>query len=269
MFKKIDIIHFLIKKGFYVYKTDSDIESLITFINSLKPLVTGYQLIRIGSKNDGGYLIPDDLEGIDYCYSPGVSDNADFELDLANKGIKCFLADFSVEKSPISHKNINFLKKYISNKIGQKYIDFENWFKVTQKKSIQNNKENFILSMDIEGSELEVLSSMRTETLRKFRIIVLELHDLERIFHQPILTLYQSVINKILENFVVAHIHPNNAFKKVIRNNIDIPPLLEITFLNKSRVKCKETIYANYPHSKDAPNVLGKKDIKLSEHWLS
>ena len=34
------------------------------FINRLHPLVTEHPLIRIGARGDGGYLIPDDLEGV-------------------------------------------------------------------------------------------------------------------------------------------------------------------------------------------------------------
>ena len=27
----------------------------------------------IGGAGDGGYLVPDDLDGIEYCFSPGVN----------------------------------------------------------------------------------------------------------------------------------------------------------------------------------------------------
>ncbi len=40
----------------------------------------------MGGENDGGYLVPDDLEGIEYCFSPGVSNIATFELDCLNRG---------------------------------------------------------------------------------------------------------------------------------------------------------------------------------------
>jgi hypothetical protein len=34
----------------------------------LHPLVTDHPLIRLGCSGDGGYLVPDDLEGIAACF---------------------------------------------------------------------------------------------------------------------------------------------------------------------------------------------------------
>lgn len=59
---------------------------------------------------DGGYLIPDDLEGISACFSPGVDDRATFETSLIARGIPCFLADASVDKAPIDGDMIHFTK---------------------------------------------------------------------------------------------------------------------------------------------------------------
>ena len=43
------------------------------------PVKTEHELIRIGGSKDGGYLVPNDLSGIQACFSPGVSDLADFK----------------------------------------------------------------------------------------------------------------------------------------------------------------------------------------------
>jgi hypothetical protein len=47
---------------------------LIDLIRSLHPIDSGVPLIRLGPDGDGGYLIPDDLNGIQYCFSPGRFD---------------------------------------------------------------------------------------------------------------------------------------------------------------------------------------------------
>jgi len=38
------------------------------FFNLVKPVKTNHDLIRVGGQVDGGYLIPDDLEGIETCF---------------------------------------------------------------------------------------------------------------------------------------------------------------------------------------------------------
>ena len=63
-----------------------------------------------GPDGDGGYLVPDDLEGIVACFSPGVSNVAGFEKDCALKGMKVFMADASVEARPRSIRSLSLLR---------------------------------------------------------------------------------------------------------------------------------------------------------------
>ena len=41
--------------------------------------------IRIGGENDGGYIVPNDLKDIKYCFSPGVGTISKFEKELTQK----------------------------------------------------------------------------------------------------------------------------------------------------------------------------------------
>jgi hypothetical protein len=54
------------------------IGTLRDLLTRVRPVKTNFDLIRLGSKNDGGYLVPDDLDGIVACFSPGVSRIANF-----------------------------------------------------------------------------------------------------------------------------------------------------------------------------------------------
>ena len=44
---------------------------------------------------NGGYLVPNCLDDIKFCFSAGVDDKISFENDLYNRNIKSFLADYS------------------------------------------------------------------------------------------------------------------------------------------------------------------------------
>src|SRR5215213_9459706 len=89
----------------------TDMARVLNLISRLHPIDTEHSLIRLGSDNDGGYLIPDDFEGIVACFSPGVEINASFENDMLKRGIGCYLADGSVDGAPI--QGVHFLKKFI------------------------------------------------------------------------------------------------------------------------------------------------------------
>ncbi len=57
-------------------------EKVEGFIKSLHPIKTEHELVRWGAKHDGGYLIPNDFEGIRELFSPGVGGESAFEEDF-------------------------------------------------------------------------------------------------------------------------------------------------------------------------------------------
>jgi len=74
----------LLKFRIFVSIIDKDhYNKLKIFLLKIRPFETNHQLIRVGSDYDGGYLIPDDLDQVKYCFSPGVSDNISFETQLS------------------------------------------------------------------------------------------------------------------------------------------------------------------------------------------
>ena len=85
--------------------------------HQLRPQSMPYKLIRLGGRGDGAYLLPDDLENIEACFSPGVSYSKFFEDDLTNLyNINCHLCDFSKDLNNLSTPLIK--KKRHSRKNG-------------------------------------------------------------------------------------------------------------------------------------------------------
>ena len=94
------------QQGIYIeYLTNRD--DLKNLIKRLHPIKSQVGLQRFGGDNDGGYLLPNDLQDIAICFSPGVDVIASFEMDLLNRtGIHSHLADYSVDTPPSdSHQN--------------------------------------------------------------------------------------------------------------------------------------------------------------------
>lgn len=252
----------LLKRNVFLSRTVHE-DSLKGFFSRIKPLRTNFELIRIGSDLDGGYLLPNDLDGIDGCFSPGVSTSSDFELEMANKGVTCFLADYSVDGPPIPHELFFFEKKFLGSENNSKFITLEGWVK----RKAHAGKD-MILQMDIEGAEYEVIVNTPADVLKQFRIIIIEFHDLEQLLNKLSFTLIDQCFRKLLDQFEIVHIHPNNIMKAkaVVFKSMEISSALEITFLRKDRIAHQQPI-TQFPHVLDNPNSLDFDDYVLPKNW--
>jgi hypothetical protein len=148
-------LNFVIRKllannGIFINRSIS-VDTLQNFLKQVQPIQTNHELIRIGTDLDGGYLLPNDLSGIEVCFSPGVSVTSDFELEMANRGIKCFMADYSVEGPILTHQLFHFEKKFIGLENNDIYMTLNNWVST---KAPANN--DMILQMDIEGGSMKL-----------------------------------------------------------------------------------------------------------------
>src|SRR3954447_581511 len=123
------------------------------FIATLRPVDCEKGLIRIGGEADGGYLLPDDLEGIEYCFSPGVGMISDFENHLSTLHIQSFLADYSVESPPVQNPDFVFDQKFLGANDSDIFMPLNSW----KEKYLKNYSRDLLLQMDIEGFEYEVI----------------------------------------------------------------------------------------------------------------
>ena len=235
-----------------VFDRPSALVHLRNTISTMRPLQCGHELIRIGGNGDGGYLVPDDLDGIVACFSPGVDRIAQFELTLAQRyGIPCFLADASVAEAPERHPIIHFERRFLGSQPDDKYMTLDDW--VTRKED-RFGSGDLILQMDIEGAEYDVLTHASDEMLNRFRVIVLELHGLERLFLNGFRLFFDSMIRKLLKNHAVVHLHPNNCCGKTSWGGVEIPRVMELTLLRNDRVFA--TGYReDFPHPLDDDNT--------------
>jgi hypothetical protein len=236
--------------------------ALLDFLAEIRPVTTDRPLIRIGGEGDGGYLAPDDFEGVDTCFSPGISNTVDFELAMAARGIRSFMADYSVNAPPKKHALFHFEKKYLGATNDDVFMTLENWVTRNAPKS-----SNMILQMDIEGAEYPVILESDSSILKRFRIIIVEFHNLEDLWQQRGFELIRVTFLKLLKDFEIVHIHPNNKSKPLVQQGIEIPPLMEFTFLRKDRIRSKAPT-ASFPHALDRKNVPTKADFALPGCWF-
>lgn len=247
---------------FPVSKTPTrELESLL---KRLHPRDSGKQLIRLGPVGDGGYLVPDDLEGLGACFSPGVSSISGFELDCADRGIDVFLADRSVDQPTEMHPRFRFEKRYVGAFNNKDFMTLEDWIS----RSCPPEQCDMILQMDIEGYEYETLLSVSQASLERFRILVVEFHNLDQLWARSFFAIASRCFEKLLEHHECVHIHPNNVGKSVITRGIEVPRIAEFTFLRRDRFE--NTGFASpIPHPLDCENSIHHSPLPLSDDWYT
>tara|TARA_B110000483_G_scaffold243626_1_gene334629 strand:+ start:4576 stop:5373 length:798 start_codon:yes stop_codon:yes gene_type:complete len=248
--------------GYYPTKK-TKINELKTLLAKLYPVIPEKGLVRIGSEGNGGYLIPNNLEGIQACYSPGVSTECGFDLACAELGLQVFMADRSVDAPPVQHDSFHFSKKFIGALTNEDYMTLDSWVDT----SAQDINGDLMLQIDIEGAEYEVFLSTSDHLMHRYRIIIAEFHNLERLFSRPSFHICSKVFEKILQTHTCVHIHPNNCTSTRKQSGVEIPPVCEFTFLRKDHVG-ESTPANHFPNPLDYDCAKGKP-ITLPLCWYS
>lgn len=251
----------------------------------LKPIfIKKENLIRIGRKRDGGYIIDKRIVNkIDYIISCGVNDDWSFEnqfLKLNNKTLlnaydHTITGFFWKKRFSKDIVDFFFLKKLRFYKIINifKFIDYLLFFRGKKKhyklkvsrrnisnkeitiNNIVKNKKNILLKIDIEGDEYKILDNI-IKNSHKINCLIIEFHFIK----QKIKKIYDFVDKTKI--FKIIHIHANNVAGV---DRYGFPLALEITFINSNLIKkSKKKNFYDYPiYNIDYPSVKRNKDIKL------
>ena len=243
-----------------------------------------YDLERLGSNNDGGYLVEKgSLENSLYLLSFGIGHNWKFEKDFYERTkIPIYCYDKTISYSSIKKFSLKKFVSYLFRIFKPKYFlkkgffkemieniflfyDYKKFFKGNIKhieKNIGLGKDSLYLNnifneldiekcfikIDIEGSEYRILNEL-IEYQDKISGLIIEFHDVD--LH---LESIYNFIEKIKLDLV--HVHPQNP-APVINN---IPSQLEITFSDSpKKIPGKIT----FPHKLDHPANPNFKDIEL------
>lgn len=239
----------------------ADTAALRRLLERLHPVTTPYPLVRLGGDADGGYLLPDDLAGIAACFSPGVGRVAGFESELVARGIPCYLADGAVDAAPIGGPLIHFEKALVGVTDGDGVMTLASW--VTR---CAPPEGDLLLQMDIEGSEWPVLLNLPDEVLGRFRVVIVEFHDLDRLADRLGFRVLGGVFERLLGRFHLVHNHPNNWSGMVRLRDIQLPIVMEMTWLRRDRA-VPNGHAARFPDPLDVPNCPTRRDICLPPIW--
>lgn len=232
---------------------------VLALIERLRLKSPAIPLKRIGPEGDGGYIVPDDLEGIVGCLSPGVAEECGFDLEIAQHGIPVIMADASVDAPPIAHECFRFVKRYVGP------VDDGN-FVTLQTLAAGVGNGDLLVQMDIEGAEYPVLANLDDDFLRRVRIFVIEFHRLEDLFSASGFKRIEAAFDRLLKFHIPVHAHPNNIEKPITLGGLTVPPSMEFTFLRNDRSSFSASP-PTLPRPDDFDNVPGKRPVRLPAIW--
>ena len=201
----------------------------------------GMKRIRLGSPNDGGYVVLQDLLPIcPRLYSFGIGDNMDFEED--------FLQHVPGARGELFDPYITDLPKQVP----RAFFTCDGLSTLLKLRP----PENSFLKVDVEGAEWEFFRQGSCwEKINSFSQIVIELH----LFHatapvglSPYFTkVYQTHADRLNEKFFstcwftmaslnakfrLIHFHVNNSLPMMELDGVKFPPLVELTFARQDLV---------------------------------
>ena len=250
----------------------------------LKPFhVDKSNLIRIGPKTDGGYIIDKRILGkTNILVTCGLNDDWEFEKEFVKKKRDVPIIafdhtvnnDFWIKRFKKDFVSLLLLKKLKINKILDvfKYIDYHLFFRKNkihyEKKIVSKAKNknqisipeiikplsNVVLKVDIEGDEYKILNDIKKNS-KKIIFLIIEFHDVNKHLYK---------IRDFLKNsdLKIIHIHANNYGGIDKKNN---PRVLELSLINSKIFKIKNIYSKNkYPiPNLDYKNFKRRDDIKI------
>lgn len=210
-------------------------------------------LARLGSQNDGGYVVP--LEAVkraDALLSFGLSHDWTFEQDFAaynpKAAIHCYdhtvswLTSLRYAPGQLLRYLLRFEPIYLRRAL--RFVDYPIFFRGNRihfKKRLWHNCDEgsatvdialgslkpdaqVFVKIDIEGSEYQVLDDLLRHAARIVALVI-EFHEVDVAPER-----FNSFLGKIKRDFHIVHIHGNNMGGVAPFN---FPAAPEISFLNK------------------------------------
>jgi hypothetical protein len=221
-------------------------------LSDVRPVACG-SLVRVGSANDGGYVVPiEAIEAADALLSFGLSHDWTFERDFRTRNpnavIHCYdhtvsalttlqyslgqAARFAVRRKsrylrraftfvdyPLFFRgtNVHFRQRIWSDRDGDSATIDDAFARL-------NSGSRVFVKMDIEGGEYRVLDDVLRHATDVVALTV-EFHDVDILPSR-----FNALISAIKCNFHIVHIHGNNMGGVT---PFHFPTSPEITFLNK------------------------------------
>lgn len=232
-------------------------EGVKELLQAYRPCAGCQKKIRVGTqKQDGGYIMCDELlNGSFAAYSYGIKGADDWGAAISDRlrvPVRQYDCFNTTEPPCPEGMTCNF--EFHAECVGLPKAAGKTFKSLKEQMAAygdvatqdQNTASRLLMKMDIEGSEWEILGDPANRPLlQQFSQIVVELHGSARDVPNRL-----GVMQNMLQDFVVVHIHGNNCCGSIHKGKgWSIPRFLEVTFVRRGLVK--ETECSSDPEVSD------------------
>ena len=188
-------------------------------------------LVRLGSSNDGGYVVFQDFDATDVVLSFGIGDNNSFDKDIGPYVDVVQMYDHTIDSLPSEFGNGVFYR------VGISHLNISGFYTVPEILSVIPKNVEIVLKIDIEGSEWDIFNSLDFGHLLRFKQIFGEFHGM----HDLISTIegqekIVAVLEKLTSSHTFVNLHANNWARTDLIQGFLVPDVLEFTLVRNDRL---------------------------------
>jgi hypothetical protein len=214
--------------------------------------IEGAEKIRVGRHFDGGYIMINDFKTVEAAYSLGINDDVSWDLDIAQRGIRLFQYDHTIESLTHDHEMFNWRKIGVTGRATDGEPLLRTLPSLLEENSHLGNK-NLILKCDIEGAEWDMLMNTQNSIISQFSQIVLELHSMHTLKDYGPSDAVRKALSNLYESHRVVHVHGNNYAQFGVVGGYPIPLSLEVSLARLDMGKFSASD-ETFPTRLDMPN---------------
>lgn len=222
--------------------------------------VVGRRRVRVGRDHDGGYVMVDDFAGIAAAYSLGISDDVSWDGQMARLGLDVFQYDHAIPRLPEADARFRWRRRKIVGTLSGDPSE------MTLLQAFGENghtdEKDYILKIDVEGEEWNILSAIEPDFLHVFRQIVCELHGLGDLSDRVRRARMRQALVKLTAHHRVVHVHGNNCAPWALVGGVSLPDVLEVSLARADDYAFRPAT-GTFPTDLDRPNDPARADFRL------
>jgi hypothetical protein len=234
--------------------------ALLAYLSPEDPLPPETTFVRLGKKNDGGYVMIENLLRGGVAYSVGISTDASWDMAMARRGYEVHQYDHTVPDSPEKDPALHFHQIGLCP-TGEQAPSMQSIDTLLEQNG-HAARQDIVLKIDIEGAEWGVFSSLPEPALRAFSQIVVEFHWLHLLDEDERYETARKALSKLHADFAPVHLHANNHLDLFVMGGVPVPGVIEVTYVRRDLVTTEPSRRA-FPTPLDEPNNPSRSEIFL------